>query len=281
MDSLHSLLKQIAQELQPVSGYSSYSEAEWLLLDLLQYQERALLYLSPPVFPQDLKDKINYLIKLRKKRIPLQYLLGYCYFYGLKFYLRRDVFIPRPETEVMLDYVIRNYNDFKKLYILEIGVGCGNIAISLTKFLPNCKIIATDISEQSLELARLNASLHAVDICFVRGDKLSPFKEKEFFDLIISNPPYIKDKDLLTLQPEVRKEPSLALKGGKKGCDFVFHLITEGVKLLKDGGKMVLEINSESKILIEHYLKENSFNSFTFLKDLEGKERVVIIDKDG
>jgi release factor glutamine methyltransferase len=277
------ILDLIEKDLFEVIGENAFSEAERILMDILGFDSRAELYINDYEINQEILSKINNVVSLRKKRVPLQYILGYSYFYDLKFYLDYGVFIPRQETELLVDYVIENFKN-KFLRILEIGTGCGNISICLTKYMGNCRIVATDILDKALKKARYNACYHQVgeNIQFVKAKGFSFLKGKEFFDLILSNPPYIKNDDLNILDKELSFEPEEALKGGKNGCDVIFELIDNAFYFLKEKGELILEIGYDEKDLIVEFLNKKWRNiDYKFIKDFQGIDRILILKKNG
>ena len=177
---------------------------------------------------------------------PLQYVLGKEKFFGLSFMVNEDVFIPRPETEILVQTVLETINESRitndERRILDLCTGSGCIAISLTKNARKCRIFASDISEDALKIARDNARMNGVseDISFIKSDLFKDIKGK--FDIIISNPPYVAQCEFKTLQKEVLREPLMALDGGKDGLDFYRRIFTEAPRYLNDGGYLMVEI---------------------------------------
>lgn len=213
----------------------------------------------------------------RAKGKPLQYLLGATEFMGFEFNMRPGVFIPRPETELLLEEVLKLPAD-KEVSILDIGTGSGNIAISLTKLRPKCKIVAIDISPVAIKLAKENAALHNVldRIEFLQID-LSSLRIN--FDIIVSNPPYIPYKDLFTLPSEVKCEPLIALDGGGDGLDFHRKIIEYSKGYLNKGGFLLMEMGQGQAEALNKYLAVNSYELriITKRKDYNGLERVMVI----
>ena len=180
---------------------------------------------------------------------PIQYVMGHTEFHGLDFLVDERVLIPRPETEILVDAVVDiikgargQGQGSREMRILDLGTGSGNIAIALTKSTPDCRIIASDISEGALEVARLNARRHGVAdrIEFVVSDLFDNIKD--VFDVIVSNPPYIARPEFETLQQEVLMEPRVALDGGSDGLDFYKKIIAAGTKHMKPGSHIIFEI---------------------------------------
>jgi release factor glutamine methyltransferase len=232
--------------------------------------------------------QLNQLKEMKARRAsdePLQYILGECVFAGLKFKVDSRVLIPRQETEILVDVLLQRTKGSSKkhLRILDLGTGCGNIAISLAKYIDDCFVTAVDISRDALGVARENARINNTNekIEFVHSDMVEFLSEdtsrKASFDIIVSNPPYIAESQMVSLPGDVKQEPEIALNGGEDGLKFYRSIIPSGSLLLKRGGLLVLEIGDGQhqavKCLIEG---ENKFSSPNFYKDFSGVERVVI-----
>ncbi|MDP8215851.1 MAG: peptide chain release factor N(5)-glutamine methyltransferase [Candidatus Kaelpia imicola] len=261
-----------------VSRYSSEiskREAEEIMLSVLNFKCRSELYMA------EIKDlplyEMDYFLSQRKRGIPLQYLTSNVNFYGFDFNVEEGLFIPRPETEVVVDYIAKEYSGHKNLKILEIGTGTGVIAICLTKLFDDCRIVATDISSNAIRVASENAVLNssALNILFVKGDSIGFIKRERFFDLLVSNPPYIAFSQESVLPPEVKREPREALFGGENGYEFTLQLIAEASAVIKKGGRMIIEIDPEHKFIYESRLIR--VKKLDFIEDLEHKERVMVI----
>ena len=185
------------------------------------------------------------LIEERRRRKPLQHILGHQEFYGLDFEVTPDVLIPRYETELLVEEVL-NLLPMAGPIVVDVGTGSGCIAISLAARLPSARVWATDLSEAALQIARKNAARHDVlsKIQFVQGDLLEPLQSlKGEIDCIVSNPPYVAESDLPGLQREVRDwEPRLALSGGQQGLKIYLRLIPQALNYLRPHGYLVVEI---------------------------------------
>jgi len=229
-------------------------------------------------------------IKLCGRKVPLAYVIGKQYFMGDLFFIRPGVFIPRPETEILVEKALQFLENIKKdhlersLIVADIGTGSGNIAISIAKRVKNVFIYATDISSLALKVAEKNALFHGVSqrISFLFGDLFSPLEQKnleEKFDLIVSNPPYIEKEQLRYLPEEVRKEPVFALNGGKKGLDFYKRIIPTSKKWLKENGALMLEIGYNQAEEVKQIIKKEYSSFPQFFCDLEGNRRVVFVQE--
>ncbi len=229
--------------------------------------------------------KFNGAIKALKKHKPIQYILGEADFYCLKFKVNEQVLIPRPETEELVDLIVKDYDKIdtlcKKPVILDIGTGSGCIAIALKKNIPSAKVYAFDISESALEVAKFNAVLNNVEIEFVLADILNPLSIDQFkaysFDIIVSNPPYICDAEKKNMQKNVLDyEPPLALFVNDSDPLLFYKSITDfSLSTLKPTGKMYLEINQQLALESKHLLVDRGFINVELIKDLNMNYRIL------
>ena len=224
------------------------------------------------------KETHQYLdwIKWRGKRIPLAYIIGHQPFLGINIRVTRDSLVPRPETEELVIECERLIKKVATPKILEIGTGTGCIAIALAQLLPSATIFATDLSKQALELAQRNAIAHHVGnrIRFVREDLFSDKQGlRGWADLMVTNPPYIPTKDLDGLEPEVLKEPRMALDGGKDGLDAIRAITAMAPKMLKAGGVLAMEIGSKQGPAVAKLFTAAGLVGVSVKKDAQGLER--------
>ena len=215
-----------------------------------------------------------------KNEKPIQYILGKTEFFGLQFKVNNHVLIPRPETEELVDWILQNANIESELRILDVGTGSGCIAISLAKHLVNSKIIALDISSEALELAKENANLNNVDVKFVKAnilDKNINFTRDKKFDIIVSNPPYVKMKDKDQIKPNVLNyEPHLALFVEDKDPLKFFRSISKfAIANLNKEGLLFFEINEYLGNKVKKLLKDQEFRNIELRKDIFGKDRMT------
>jgi len=237
-------------------------------------------------------------IQKRKKGIPIPFILGETEFMGLKFFLKPGVFIPRQETEILVEETIKIVQNLKKvknenhqepstlnfqpLTILDLGTGSGNIAVSLAKYLPEARIIATDISKRALEFAKKNARLHNVDkqIIFLAGDLFQSLTTSRFslttYDLVVSNPPYIAENDLVTLEKELFYEPANALFAQNNGLEYYEKIIPQAKRFLRPAGYLLLEIGYGQKEEVEKIFFSSGYREVKVVKDYSDIERVII-----
>lgn len=250
--------------------------------------ERTSLFLDPQrsLSSHELQS-CKKLIERRSLREPLSYITGFKEFWSLNFKVNRHVLIPRPETEILvqktLEILKERYSSHTGLiYINDIGTGCGNIAISLSKELENLYIAATDLSEEVLSIAVKNARQNNVSsqICFQKAELFGELKSasgKNKFAIIVSNPPYIPSDEIETLAPEIKNyEPRVALDGGSCGLDFYRKIISGVSNCLNKGGCIIFEIGyNQGKAVREIFSKQGSFSEIEITKDYSGKNRVI------
>ncbi|MBW1971856.1 MAG: peptide chain release factor N(5)-glutamine methyltransferase [Deltaproteobacteria bacterium] len=258
-------------------------DAEVLLAHQLT-TDRVGLYLKydQPLNKDELASFRN-LVKRRAKREPIQYIIGKKEFFSVDFEVNPSVLIPRPETEILVEEILKELKkrEEKFINILEIGTGSGAVSIILKKEIPFLNIFATDISFDALKIAKENANriVKREKIQFIGADKFSPFKEKKggIFDFIVSNPPYIPEGQIQNLQEEIRLfEPISALDGGKDGLDFIKVLIEKSPFFLRNNGMLFIEIGEGQAEKVLDFIKSTgSFESVKVKEDLSGIKRVV------
>ena len=260
-------------------------DAEILLGHLLE-KSRLQLYLhfEMPVFQEHLTP-FRELIKKRIARTPVSYLTNQKEFMSLDFYVDERVLIPRPETEQLVETILTTKAE-KPQRLLELGTGSGAIATSLALQQPEWEIVATDISEPALAVARKNAETHActAQIKFLSGDLFEPIEAlintngNPRFDWIVCNPPYIKNTERDSLSPDVRDhEPEIALFAGDDGLAIIRRLIAEAPKYLTPSGKLILEIGETQANSVRALINvESAYCTYKLLKDYAEKERIVL-----
>ncbi|HCL91124.1 MAG TPA: peptide chain release factor N(5)-glutamine methyltransferase [Candidatus Atribacteria bacterium] len=262
-------------------------EAEILLSYFLEMSRSEIYLNSDRVLKDKEKTQLEKKIQKRIEKIPLQYITKHQEFMGMDFLVEKGVLIPRPETEILVEELIRKLKNYKcsnSLRVTDLGTGTGIIAVSIAKFIEDVIIYATDISKKSLQIALKNAQKHGCKdkIIFLQGDLFEPFMgkiKKNSLDGIVSNPPYIDSHDFESLPPEIKdNEPKVALSGGIDGLDYYRKIIKKSPQYLKKNGFMALEVGfNQSKIVKELIIKENNFNqNIEITKDYLGIERVVI-----
>ncbi len=259
---------------------SARNDAEILLTHLLGIERFRLVDFE--YIDDAITSEYKKLLKERAKRIPLQHITGKCFFMGIELLVKRGVFIPRPETEILVDEVIKAVKENTCPDIMDICCGLGNIAISLTKFLSDCRILAIDNSLDSIEMAEMNARRNSVagKISFMKSDILYDTPALNHgFDLIISNPPYIRSSQIKKLEPEIQYEPIDALDGGIDGLEFYRRISRIGYDLLKESGLIAFEIGFSQAKGVCSILEDNLFEIIKVAKDLNNIDRVIIAKK--
>jgi release factor glutamine methyltransferase len=228
------------------------------------------------------------LIERRVGREPLQYILGTQEFCGLEFDVNQAVLIPRPETELLVNYVAQRIPAERQATIVDVCTGSGCIAVAIARLRPRARVIATDLSTPSLDVARRNAARHAVceRITWLEGDLLEPLAGQELegrIDVIVSNPPYISEADWATLQPEVRLfEPRGALVAGPQGTELHERLLQEAGPYLSPGGALLMEIGAGQARAMRRIVDQiPGYRFHRLVYDEAGLERVVIVERAG
>jgi len=274
------LLVDASKQLKSYKFNSAKLDAELILSKTLGLSRETILLNLNEKINDKVLENFNYYLKLRKQNKPIAHILGFKDFWKYKFKVDKNVLIPRPETELIIEQALKILPKLSNKNILDIGTGSGCIIISIIKERENCKATAIDKSLKALKVAKLNAEMHQVQkkIKFLNIDVDKYFANK--YDLIVSNPPYIKDSEILSLDKDVKlNEPKLALSGGKSGLNKVFKVIKKSQKLLKTKGKLILEIGDKQSKEVKKYLIKNNFNQIKIFKDLSGKNRCVVSTK--
>lgn len=236
---------------------------------------------AEPLAPEA-EEAFEALLTRRIAREPLQHILGETEFMGLPFGVSKDVLIPRPDTEILVEAVLdleEERGSAPSRRLADMGTGSGAIAVSLAKYLPYLAVVATDVSPAALAVARANALRHGVaaQIDFREGDGLAPLAG-ERFDYLVSNPPYIPAETVSTLEPEVRDyEPHLALTPGADALVWYRRFASEGARLVAPGGYLAVEVGAGQAMQVAALLEGSpAWESPTMRKDLAGIARVVV-----
>lgn len=270
--STYKKLLGIAREKLKESGISDADIDAWLLMEYAFGISRAWYYLhSDDEVSKAATLRFLELVKKRAMRVPLQHITGVQEFAGLEFEVNGDVLIPRQETELLVEEVLR-ICDGKD--ILDMCCGSGCIIISIARLGRPGRAVAADISEKALALAKKNAVKHQVNVEFVQSDLFAAIDGS--FDIIVSNPPYIPSSEIEDLMPEVREhEPRLALDGMKDGLEFYRRIAAASGRHLKKGGRIFLEIGYNQAEAVTQILSGAGFCDLKVKKDLSGHDRIV------
>ncbi len=266
-------LRWVTEQLRQSSRESARLEAELIVAHILQKARHELYTHAQELVTPAEHAQICALVERRCQGEPLQYLLGYTEFHGCYLRLTSAVLIPRPETEELVELILQRSSELPR-DVLDLGTGSGAISIALARAWPQSSFVAVDISGEALALARENAMRNGVAerIRFFCSDWFSAISEK--FDLIVSNPPYVRTEYLERAPRELRYEPRVALDGGAEGLDALAPIIRESPAYLRPGGALYLEIGSDQGGRVRELLQgTNAFAELEILKDLAGQER--------
>jgi len=256
---------------------SPKQEIEWLLCDLLNYKRVDLYVNFEEIVSPGKLAQLKKWIKKRLNRMPLQYITGNTEFYGNKFFLNKDVLIPRPETERLVDISLQCIEKINDPNILEVGTGSGCISISLALKREDAHILSLDISDNALIKARENADYHKTEnVRFTKVDILNELPDGKF-DIIISNPPYISYDEMQDIMIDVKDfEPELALTDYKDGLLFYARLSDIGPTLIKKGGWMLLEVGiNDHPNKVMSLFESKGYKNIDLLTDYNNNKRVL------
>lgn len=273
------ILKKAQDELKSIDIESAKLDAEVLLAHILKL-ERIDLYLDrKKILSEDEFNQFNTLLSRRKKREPVAYIIGYKEFWSLKIKLTKDVLIPRPETEGVVELALKHLKEKNELEILDLCTGSGCIAAAFAKELPDAKITATDISPGAIEIAQENLKFaDERTICLI-GDLFEAVYISKKFDLITANPPYISPSDFEDLPCDIRQyEPPVALKDPFDGLAISKRILKDAPAFLKDDGLMIMEMGINQAAHLKDYARQNKlYKKVEVAKDYAGIERYLIL----
>ena len=278
--NIQTLLNKANKTLSSSSSKSPKLDSEILLSEAINKNRQYLILNSNEELIKENIKSFDHLLKRRKKGEPIAYLVKKKEFWKQNFYINKNVLIPRPDTELLVEETLKLFNVNSKLNILDIGTGSGCILLSILKERRNFFGTGIDISKKAINVARFNAKMHQLSnrVKFYNSDVDKFLIGK--YDLIISNPPYIKKKDLKCLEVDVRNfEPKLALDGGRDGFSEITKVVSKTSMLLKKNGRFILEMGFGQKNRILNILKKNNFFINKVLKDYGKNDRCVISTK--
>ncbi|MCL9806136.1 peptide chain release factor N(5)-glutamine methyltransferase [Flavobacterium amniphilum] len=272
---------QFTQELTPVYDEHEIDSFFYILLEAFHQMKRIDLAMKPEmeIDTMQLLQWETVLSQLKEQK-PIQYILGETEFFGLPFYVNENTLIPRPETEELVDWILEKSkveNPKSKVKILDIGTGTGCIAISLAKNLPNAEVYAMDVSEKALAVAQKNANRNTAEVTFLHQSILETEDLLQQFDIIVSNPPYVRNLEKEEIKKNVLEyEPHLALFVEDHDALLFYRKITElAQKNLSDGGQLFFEINQYLGNEMIQLLKDYNFSNIELRKDIYGNDRMI------
>jgi len=278
--NIKNLLNESSKKLDFLSNNLAKLDSEILLSQAIK-KDRKYLILNPQKEINEENTKLfSYLVERRKNGEPIAYIIKNKEFWKYNFYINKDVLIPRPDTELLVEETLKLYKTNHKLRVLEIGIGSGCILLSILKERKNFFGVGIDVSKKAINVASFNAKMHHLEnrIKFYKSDVDKFLIGK--YDLIISNPPYIKEQDLKYLEKDiVDYEPKLALNGGQDGFSKITKVINRASILLKKNGKFILEIGFDQKNKVVNILKNNKFYINKVLKDYARNDRCIVSTK--
>ncbi len=249
-------------------------EQEYLVCEALGIDRSELL--SHPELMNKNNAKLQEFMSRKNSNEPLAYIVGYQPFMGMKIIVDKNVLIPRPETELLVEQTAHYALLITHPTILDIGTGSGAIAVALARLLPTAMITAIDISESALTIAKKNASNQKVKIDFLQGDLFSSVKNRKF-DIVVSNPPYIPTEEVENLDPNVKDfEPRLALDGGDDGLDIIRAIIVDAKDYLNPEGILIFEIGINQSEEVVKLLDKSNYSNIEIRKDYASIPRIVV-----
>ena len=266
------LRKKIEEQFKQ-NGIDELADINWIMVEVLGIK-RSMLPFVKEISGKD-QEKIMSAVQKRVKHIPLDYIFGKSYFYGYEFKVDRNVLIPRQDTEILVENIVKDIKSKNKpVKVLDIGTGSGAIIVTIKKE-TNAECYAVDVSKKALEIAKYNAEQNNAKVEFIESN-LFENVPKIKFDYIVSNPPYIESDVISTLQAEVRlNEPILALDGGVDGLDFYRKIINQSTDYLTSSGKIYFEIGYNQAEIVKNLL-ENDYSQIQVYKDYGGNDRVIV-----
>ena len=273
-------IKDACRELKKNKISSALLDSELLLSQVIKKDRKFILLNLDKELDENTQNSFRDLILKRSRGKPLAYLTGIKSFWKYDFKVNEKVLIPRPDTEIIIEQVLRIYKNKNYLNLLEVGVGSGCIALSILKEKKFFSGTGIDLSQDCVEICRYNAKKLGVSnrIKLLKSDVDKLIFHK--YDLIVSNPPYIKKFDLNKLNREViNYEPKLALDGGLEGLSIIRKVIKKSSELIKKNGKLILEIGYDQRLPVKKMLNENNFYINKIVKDLAKNDRCIVSTK--
>lgn len=254
-------------------------DAELILSKVLEKDKLYLLMNKQETVSEIYVKEYYSLINLRKKKMPVKYILGKCEFYGIDLYIEQGVLIPRGDTEILVEEVLKLIDTKKEIHLCDLCSGSGAIGIAIAKNSNNVFVDEIDYYDKPEKITKINIQKNNLSdkVKFIKSDLLNEVIDKTTYDIIVSNPPYIKKQDIDELMSDVKDyEPITALDGGNDGLYFYKKIISQSKKVLKFNGILAFEIGYDQANDIRKILEINGYKNIKVVKDLAGLDRVVI-----
>ncbi|MDL2205589.1 peptide chain release factor N(5)-glutamine methyltransferase [Eubacteriales bacterium OttesenSCG-928-N13] len=271
--TLHSWLARAERRLTDSGAADPGIDAEWMLADALQLSRSQLRMRREQVLTEKQLVQLEEWLSRREAGEPLQYVQGYAWFMGLRFFVDRRVLIPRQDTETLCEAALERLPQGAR--VLDLCTGSGALAVAIAHIRPDAQVSAADISLDALDVARENAASQGARIALYQGDLFDAVPD-QVFDLIASNPPYIREDEMPLLQAEVRREPALALRAGEDGLVFYRRIAQTYMDHLVIGGRLLLEVGIHQADAVRRMFPGQRTET---RRDLGGIERVVMITR--
>lgn len=270
--TIRDVVRWMSQRFARAGIESARLDAELLCAQVLGCDRVGIYLAMDRPLSIDERVKLRELVQKRLTRCPVAYLIGKREFFGLTLHITPAVLIPRPDTETLVEAALELFSDSTPIDVLDVGTGSGAIALAIAVNRPLWRVTATDISPEALDVARKNAQNHQVNIEFLQGDLLAPVTGRRFH-LIVSNPPYIPQGEIL--QPEVQHEPSLALFSGTNGLNHLQRILQDAPHFLHPQGRLLCEFGTGQESQLKAMAQaRNIYSDIRILRDLGGRPRV-------
>lgn len=278
--NIGSLLNLATKMLKSKEIDTARLDSQLILGKVLNKDKIYLIINSSEEVEKEKEDEFFKLINKRMENMPVRYILGEVDFMGLDFYIEEGVLIPRSDTEVLVEEVLKIIEEGENLYVCDLCSGSGAIGISLAYYRKNIIVDLIDFYEKPEEISKKNIIKNNLEnqVKFIKSDLLKePIKSLKKYDIIVSNPPYIKEEVIETLMDDVKNyEPRSALSGGNSGLIFYERIVEESKKVLKENGTLAFEIGYDQGDSVSNIMKNNGYIDIKVVKDLAGLDRVVI-----
>jgi release factor glutamine methyltransferase len=277
---LETVINSAYQKLKDNNIKSALLDSEILLSKAINKSREFIILNSKDYINEKECNYFKEMVNQRSKGKPIAYLTGKKFFWKYEFFVNENVLIPRPDTEIIIEQVLRIYRKKNKISFLDIGFGSGCILLTILRERKDFKGTGIDICNHALKVCKINAyNLKVQNRVRLFNSDIDKFSKGKY-DLIISNPPYIKNLDFKYLEKDVIKfEPKLALEGGIDGISEIRKVIKKSTELIKNGGKLILEIAYDQKQEVKKLLNKNSFYVNSVVKDLANNDRCIISTK--